>query len=147
MSAGLPALHVAEPPASYLQRPPLVVDCSVLSAALFDEPTRAQAVGLMSAKKLYAPTLLDSEMVSVALKKHRAGWPEASIAQGLADYAAQDISRHAVDVQAQYALAERYRLSAYDAAYLWLASELRAPLATFDDKLAQAARTHLAGLA
>lgn len=146
MSAGHPLLQVAEPPASYLQRPPLVIDCSVLSAALFDEPTRAQAVGLMSGKKLFAPTLLDSEMVSIALKKSRAGWPEASVAQALADYAVQDISRHPADVQVQYALAERYRLSAYDAAYLWLAAELHAPLATFDAKLAQAARTHLAGL-
>jgi predicted nucleic acid-binding protein len=48
-------------------------------------------------------------------------------------------------VQAQYALAMRYRLSAYDAAYLWLAGSLQAPLATFDAKLAGAARDYLAG--
>jgi predicted nucleic acid-binding protein len=47
-------------------------------------------------------------------------------------------------VQAQYALAMRYRLSAYDAAYLWLAGALQAPLAT-DAKLAGAARDYLAG--
>jgi len=40
-------------------------------------------------------------------------------------------------------LAMRYELSAYDAAYLWLAGVLGAPLATFDRKLGQAAGRHL----
>ncbi len=40
----------------------------------------------------------------------------------------------------------RYQLSAYDAAYLWLAAELKAPLATFDAKLAAAAQAHLGAL-
>jgi predicted nucleic acid-binding protein len=47
-------------------------------------------------------------------------------------------------VQAQYALATRYQLSGYDAAYLWLAGALAAPLATFDAKLAKAANAYLA---
>jgi predicted nucleic acid-binding protein len=36
------------------------------------------------------------------------------------------------------ALAERHGLSCYDAAYLWLALAHRAPLVTFDRKLAAA---------
>ena len=79
-------------------------------------------------------------------KKGRGGWPEAAIALALADYAQQEIDLHRGDVQAQHQLAMRYRLSAYDVAYLWLAAELKAPLATFDEKLAKAARTHLATL-
>ena len=43
------------------------------------------------------------------------------------------------------ALAQRYKLTAYDAAYLWLAERLEAPLATFDAALARAAREHLEG--
>ncbi len=34
----------------------------------------------------------------------------------------------------------------YGAAYLWLAAEPNAPLATFDEKLAAAAQTHLGKL-
>lgn len=41
---------------------------------------------------------------------------------------------------ATFALAERYRLTVYDAAYLELALRLDATLATMDDQLADAAR-------
>lgn len=147
MSAETPTLYIAEPSAIYLARPPLVVDCSVLSAAIFDESTRDQAIALLSGKQLFAPYLLDCEIASVALKKDRLGWSAASISLALADYIAHDIERHGTDPQAQYAIAQRYKLSAYDAAYLWLAAELKAPLATFDEKLATAAKAHLASLA
>ena len=146
MSQRARVLHLAEPPSTYLFRPALVVDCSVLSAVLFEEQTRDEALKLLTGKSLHAPSVLDHEIVSVALKKARGGWPEAVIALALADYSQQDIDLHRADSETQYQLALRYRLSAYDAAYLWLAAELKAPLATFDDRLAAAARTHLASL-
>lgn len=146
MSAGSPRLHVAEPPAAYWTGPPLVVDCSALSAILFDEPTREEALSRLAGHSLHAPWLLDHEIASVALKKERQDWPADSIALALADYAEQEIELHRTDLQAQCALARRYGLSAYDAAYLWLAAELRAPLATFDQRLAAAAQAHFEAL-
>jgi predicted nucleic acid-binding protein len=122
-----------------------VVDCSVLSAVLFDEPTRNEASGVLSGKAMHAPILLDSEVVSVAAKKKKAGMAEKHVALALADYVIQDIEFHRVDVQAQYELAMRYGISTYDAAYLWVSGLLQAPLATFHAKLAKAARAHLAG--
>lgn len=147
MTAQARQVLIAEPPPAYLSRPPLVVDCSVLSALLFEEPTRDEALRSLSGKTLHAPSLLDHEIVSVALKKRKSGWPAESIDLALADYAVHSIELHrTVDLVAQYSLAIRYKLSAYDAAYLWLAAELRAPLVTFDENLAAAARTHLASL-
>jgi predicted nucleic acid-binding protein len=96
-------------------------------------------------RTLHAPTLLDSEIANVAVKKTRGGSAQGMVGDALAQYAQQAIELHRPDVQAQYALAMRYRLSAYDAAYLWLAGALQAPLATFDAKLAGAARDYLAG--
>jgi predicted nucleic acid-binding protein len=141
-----PALVVAEPPAAYLVRSPLVVDCSVLSAVLFEEVMRDDALRQLAGRSLHAPTLIDHEMASVALKKRRLGWPVASIEAALADYASHALQLHRIDVSAQLALAEHYDLSAYDAAYLALAAALKAPLATFDRKLGAAATKHLRAL-
>ena len=146
MSTAAPAFYVAEPPAAFSVRPPIVVDCSALSAILFDEPARDEAVARLTGRSLHAPNLLEHEIVSVALKKRRKDWPADALAQALRDYAAQDIELHPVDLIAQYELATRYELSAYEAAYLWLAAELRAPLATFDRRLAEATQAHLGTL-
>ncbi|MBZ0132984.1 MAG: type II toxin-antitoxin system VapC family toxin [Rhodocyclaceae bacterium] len=138
-------VFVAEPPATYRLRPPLVVDCSLLAAVLFDEPERDDATTRMSGCELFAPHLLDFEIASVALKKSRLGLAEVA-ACGLADYGALPIRHRAIDLQGQVALALRYDLSTYDAAYLWLAAELKAPLATLDRRLGEAAQRHLQSL-
>lgn len=138
-------VFVAEPPVAYLVRPPLVVDCSLLAAALFDEPERDAAVGRMTGCELFAPWLLDFEIASVALKKAREGLHEV-VACGLADFTTLTLERRAIDIEAQLALALRYNISTYDAAYLWLAAELKAPLATLDRRLGEAAQCHLQSL-
>ena len=140
-----PTLFVAEPPAIYRIEPPLVVDCSMLCALLFQETERDEAQAQLAARTLLAPALLDYELANVALKKARQG--AAPLAQhALAAYAAMAISLHGIDPVAVLAMAHRYGLSAYDAAYLWLASQMKAPLATFDRKLGEAARQHLGAL-
>lgn len=146
MSAAPSAPYVAEPPAIYLARPALVVDCSVVSAALFDEAARDQAALILAGKTLHAPDLINAEFVSVALKKSKLGWTADSIALAVQDFALHDIALHATEAAPLLELAQRYKLSAYDAAYLWLAADLKSPLATFDAKLAAAAKVHLASL-
>ena len=139
------AVFVAEPPAAYRLRQPLVIDCSLLAAVLFDEPERDEALDRMAGCELFAPHLLDFEIASVALKKSRQGLAEVA-ACALADYAALSLQQGPVDLPAQVALALRYDLSTYDAAYLWLAAELKAPLATLDRRLGKAAQRHLQSL-
>jgi predicted nucleic acid-binding protein len=141
----LRTLYVAEPPPANWGRPPIVVDCSVLVAVLFQEPSREEGLRALAGKSLHAPFLLDSEIANVAVKKSRGGTSQSVVGDALATYAKHVIELHRPDFQAQYALAIRYRLSAYDAAYLWLAGTLQAPLATFDEKLAEAARAYLGG--
>ncbi|MBT2323846.1 type II toxin-antitoxin system VapC family toxin [Variovorax paradoxus] len=146
MSTSKPALRVAEPPPGFHVRPPMVVDCSAVCAILFDEPAREDAVARLAGYSLHAPNLLDHEIAGVALRKRQQGWPANSLALALADYCAYAIELHPVDFIAQYELAARYEISACDAAYLWLAAELKAPLATFDPKLGAAAQKHLGSL-
>ncbi len=146
MTRGPRRLFVVEPPAIYLQRPPLVVDSSLLCALLFDEPERADAEQHLSGKNLLAPRLLDHEVVNVAVKKQRLGMPTAAVERALADYVEQGIEFHDTDPRMQFELARRYELSGHDAAYLCLAGQFKVPLLTFDRRLADAAQRHLAAL-
>ena len=137
-------LHVAEPKAAYRHRPPLVVDASVVAAAVFGEHGRAEAEALLHGRSLHAPHLLDFEIASVGLKKlRREHLPLEAVAAALRAYAQLPFERHAVDAETLTLIAQRYRLTAYDAAYLCVADQLAAPLATLDDKLAEAARAYL----
>jgi predicted nucleic acid-binding protein len=139
-------LHVAEPPAAYARRPRIVADATVIAAAIFGEAEQDQANALMQGRALAAPHLVDYEMTNVALKKlHRGRVDADEVAASLDDYASLAIERHGIDPRAVITLAQRYKLTAYDAAYLWLAERLEAPLATFDGALARAAQAHLAG--
>jgi predicted nucleic acid-binding protein len=139
-------LLVAEPPAVWLVRPPVVVDCSALAAWLFQEPEMDQAAAMLSGKTLHAPNLMPYEIANVARKKVKSGANAEHIMVLLDDFAAHRIDWHAPPPQSVLVLANRWSLSAYDAAYLWLAAELKAPLATFDQRLAEAARQHLGAL-
>jgi predicted nucleic acid-binding protein len=133
-----PALIIAEARGRYAARAPLVVDCSVVGAVLFDEPNREAAARALGGKELFAPEVLADELVSVAVRKSHAGFREVA-ERALTDFAEMELTRCRCNLHEQWRLALEYDLSAYDAAYLWLAAELRAPLATYDKRLGAAA--------
>ena len=76
----------------------------------------------------------------MARNKCRAGLPAEFARAGLEAYAQHRIVLHEAQPLALFDIAQRHALTAYDAAYLALALRLRAPLITFDQKLAEAAR-------
>ena len=53
---------VAEPRSAYRRLPPIVVDCSVLAALLFDEPEGNSAARVLTGKSIFAPWLIDHEI-------------------------------------------------------------------------------------
>lgn len=136
-------LFVAEPGPYWLQRPPAVVDCSVLAAVLWGEPGSEEAAASLLGKALHAPHLLVCEMANVARNKARSGCTEAEAAAGLDAFTRQKVALHGSEPHAVWQLAHRYQLTAYDAAYLSLADDLGAPLLTLDRRLAEAAARHL----
>jgi predicted nucleic acid-binding protein len=138
-------LRIAEPRTPYLHRPALVTDASIIAASLFGEDGHAEALALLHGRTLHAPHLLDNEIANVGLKKlRRERLSSKAIAAALQAYARLPIERHAVDAESLAVIAERHDLTAYDAAYLHVAEQLGAPLATLDEKLASAALRHLA---
>ena len=106
-----PPLIIAEPRRRYTARLPLVVDCSVLSAILFDEPNRDVAAQALAGKELFAPELIADEVVSVAVKKSRYGLEDV-VRRALVDFAELELTRCRSEVQAQWRLALQYELTA-----------------------------------
>ena len=122
-------LKVAEPRAAHSWRPPLVADASVMAAALFKEQGSDEARALLHGRSLHAPHLLDFEIANVGLKKMRHDRLSGeAVAEVSCAFRRFPIERHAVDVERMTVLAQRYGLTGYDAAYLWVADELAAPL-------------------
>ncbi len=138
-------LIVAEPPPAFRVRLPLTVDCSVLAAVVFAEPRADESTAMIANRELHAPALIDYEMVNVAARKASAG-NEDRIASALHLYTELPVGLHSIDLVQTFAIARRYAISAHDAAYLWLAGELRTPLATFDTRLGKAAQKYLGSL-
>ena len=141
----MPRLIVAEPAAAYLHRPRIVVDASILAAALFSESGRDRAEASLAGRALCAPNLIDFEIANVALIKKRRGLIHAGTVEGaIRDFAELDIARYPVNAADLVTLGERYNLSACDASYLWLAATMQVPLITFDERLGAAAKAYLA---
>lgn len=140
------SLFVAEPPSIYANKPVIVVDASVVAAHSFIEPDAQTARAWMRGYRLFAPALLAFELTNVARQKVRRRMISAKAAlAALSDFADMQIESLPVPPTEAFVLAHRYDLSGYDAAYLWLASHLQAPLVTFDARLGAAALKHLAG--
>jgi predicted nucleic acid-binding protein len=139
------ALFLAEPPAQYLVRPPIVIDCSVFAAFVFQEACGPEALARMRGKTLHAPYLLTIEMASVALEKQQHGFEELA-KRGIQQLEAAAMTLHAPSPSKTLELAARYKITAYDACYLLLATELKCPLLTFDERLGKAAQAHLGSL-
>jgi predicted nucleic acid-binding protein len=119
-----------------------VVDASALAASIFLEPGYAAIQARMHGCTLHAPVLLRFEMANVAIKKIRKSPAERDLVLLQHDSSvAIPIVEHDVDQRQVVGLAERMKLTAYDASYLWLAKHLNCELVTLDEKLAAAAQS------
>jgi predicted nucleic acid-binding protein len=116
-----------------------VVDASAIAAILFGEPAADEVVERLGASGLAAPSLLPYEIVSVASGKVRRGEASAETAEtALGAFGRVRIVLHEPNSLEVFRLTGKTRLTAYDAAYLWLAQSLSADLVTLDEKLARA---------
>ena len=121
-----------------------VLDASVAGCWLGDEdltPAQEELQKRAFVGEAVVPTLFRYELANVVLSKSR------SIKIKDQDFILEHLSQLPINVDFEEpAYSELHRigtsmeLSAYDAAYLELASRLNLPLATYDKKLASAAR-------
>lgn len=113
------------------------MDASALAALAFNEPHGEEIATALDGALVHAPTLLAYEMANVAWKKARRNAAQAPAIVRVVEAVLDDrgitwCSVPAADV-ALVSLATG--LSAYDAAYVWLAGFLGADLVTLDDRI------------
>jgi predicted nucleic acid-binding protein len=113
-----------------------VVDASALAALLFGEGAGPEIAARLEGRPLFAPTLLRYELASVALKKAMET-PEKGedLVAALDLFLRLQIQEVQTPPASLIKTAQEARLTAYDAAYLWLARELDAELVTLDSRL------------
>ncbi len=118
-----------------------VVDASVFAALTFGETRSEEAADLLEDTALIAPGLVRYEMTNVACAKIRSDPGVAgSVTLALVRWLHLPVRLVTPDLGEVLAIALAEGLSAYDAAYLQVARKLGAPLLTFDERLANAAR-------
>jgi len=119
----------------------VVVDASALAALTFNEPGADEVARRLEGARVHAPTLLPYELANVAWKKARLCPSAAPALLG----AVADVLDESAGITwcpvppAEAALvAFATGLTAYDAAYVWLAGFLEADLVTLDRRVAGA---------
>ena len=117
-----------------------VVDASALAALLFGEPDADLVARRLADTTLLSPSLVRYELAGVCLKKMRR-YPDqrVGLAAALELYSRLGVVEAEVPAAELARLAERAGVTAYDAAYLWMAEHVGAPLLTLDQELARAA--------
>jgi predicted nucleic acid-binding protein len=121
-----------------------VADASIVGAWLLDDEATPQTERLFdryAAEKVRAPDVLVHEMRSIAVKAvRRKRMSQADAANFLGRFDMMSLESVVVgDSREILALALAHGLTAYDAAYLFLARSERLPLATLDAALRAAA--------
>ena len=117
-----------------------VVDASAVAAMLFGEPEAANVARRLGGCRLVASPLLEFELGNVCLTKLRRHPDQRDqVLAGFRWRCRLAIASGTIDPEQVLSLAERARLTFYDASYLWLAHQLDAELVTLDRRLAEAA--------
>lgn len=117
-----------------------VLDASALGALIFNEPDAESIADRLADATIIAPTLIWFELASACLKKIIKYSAEVDkIMSAFQLGTKMRITTVDVDHAAVVNLAQKTRLTTYDASYLWLAQETGGRLITIDKRLADAA--------
>jgi predicted nucleic acid-binding protein len=120
----------------------IVVDASITVGSVTGEEPAIKALTDWSAAgmTLLAPPMLWPETANALERGHRLSPVDVSeLLRALRLSGVEIADRGADGLDAAIVLAERHRLSVYDATYLWLAIDVDGELATLDRALARAA--------
>ena len=130
---------IAETPR--VRNSPWVIDTSVVAAMIFEDNAADLLTLPPEARRFVAPSIIRYEFLSVCAKKERAGLIDADRAlDAWREFEELEIATEYASFPESLAMALRYRLSGYDATYLWFAVSQGLELLTLDKQLAKAWR-------
>lgn len=119
----------------------VVVDASVFVDLLAGTPHAAAAKTRLAGTSMHAPAHMDAEVLSALGRLQRAGdLTTAEVEAGLTTLTAAPVTRHPAHELLAGAWSRRADLRLTDALYVELATRLRVPLLTTDQRLARASR-------
>lgn len=119
----------------------VVADASAVAALLFGEPRAEEISNRLLNAAIVAPTLLPYEVASVCLRKLKTHSERRDqLVAALSLLGRMKIRYIAVPPTDAVTLARTSRLTAYDAAYLWLARNLKVEVVTLDERLERVSR-------
>ncbi len=116
-----------------------VIDTSVVAAMIFEDNVQ-DLLGLpLGARIFVAPSIIRYEFLNVCVEKQRTGLIDVDRAlDAWREFEELEIATEYASFPESLAMALRYRLSGYDAAYLWFAVSQGLELLTLDEQLAKA---------
>ena len=118
-----------------------VIDTSVAAAIIFGDAAKDLQEVEIDRRDFVAPSIIRYEFLNVCVKKHRSGLIDAERAlDAWREFEELGIATEYVSFPESLALALRYRLSGYDATYLWFAVSQSLELVTLDEQLDKAWR-------
>lgn len=116
----------------------LVVDASAIAAVLFAEDEGETIRAHVRGESLLAPQLIDYELANICWKRiRREPGAQLEMLSMLTGVDTLAIERVTVPPSEVVNLAVRTGLTAYDAAYLWLAMSRDVELVTLDNRVAR----------
>lgn len=118
-----------------------VIDASIAAAMVFGDS--AAELGTLDFRERFfvAPSVIRYEFTHICVKKHRRGLIDSErMLKAWNEFESLGISTESVSFPEATAAAIRYRVSGYDAAYLWMAISQRIELLTLDRELNKAWR-------
>ncbi len=116
-----------------------VIDASIAAAMVFGDSAAELETLDFRERYFVAPTVIRFEFMHICVKKHRRGLIDSErMLAAWNEFESLGISTESVSFPEATAVAIRYRVSGYDAAYLWMAISQRIELLTLDRELNKA---------
>ncbi|GHS91196.1 twitching motility protein PilT [Planctomycetales bacterium] len=114
----------------------ILIDASVLMAVIINEPPKARVIELTKGAEILSPAMLPYE-IGNALSRlcKRRILTAAEAIKGFQIYRAISLRLLDVNFEKALAIAGQFAIYAYDAYYLEIATRLRLPLLTFDERI------------